>query len=67
MPEGMRAEPADVTEPTLSMEDATDPRASRLLLAAVRSDSGLAGPVTAWAAAVATAAAPSSECLHACT
>ena len=47
MPEGMRAEPADVTEPTLSMEDATEPRASRLLLAAVRNDSGLAGPVTA--------------------
>lgn len=66
MPPGIRADPAEVTEPTLSMDDATDPRASRLLLAAVRKDSGLAGPVTACAAAVATAAAPSSECLHAC-
>ena len=60
-------EPPDVAEATLSSEDATEPTWSLLLLLAVRSDSGLEGPVTACAAAVATAAAPSSECRQACT
>ncbi len=59
-------DPPDVAEATLSSEDATDLTWSLLLLVAVRSDSGLEGPVTACAAAVATAAAPSSECRHAC-
>ena len=59
-------DPPDVAEATLSREDATEPTWSLLLLVAVRSDSGLEGPVTACAAAVATAAAPSSECRQAC-
>ena len=59
-------DPPDVADATLSSEDATEPTWSLLLVVAVRSDSGLEGPVTACAAAVATAAAPSSECRQAC-
>ena len=56
---------ADVT---LSSDDATELMLSLLLLVEVRKDSGLLeGPVTACAAAVATAAARSSECRQACS
>ena len=60
-PELTLVDPPEAADVTLSSEDATEPTWSLLLLVAVRSDSGLDGPVTACAAAVATAAAPSSE------
>ena len=57
----------DVADVTLSSDDATELMLSLLLLLDVRKDSGLLeGPVTACAAAVATAAARSSECRQAC-